>query len=132
MLNHSLARRSVAAAVGGIGALTLVGGSASAAEPQASGIAQPTAATSSSGTSYTLPTYGSQALMPTWFFGATHLCAFNFGSNQGRLKIQSTTGAAPEYLSVAPFQQSCIDRWWWGVPVWTTNQSSTPLYVSGT
>ena len=129
MTTHPIVRRSLVAAAGGLAALTLVAGGAQAAQASSGGKAPAKAAASP--TAYVLPTYGSRAIMPTWFFGATHLCAFNYGSSTGRLKVQSTNGAAPEYFNVAPFQQNCIDRWWWGVPVWTTNQSYTPLYVSG-
>lgn len=131
MSKHSLARRSLVAAAGGLAALTLMGSSAHAAEASTTAKAPTTASASSSSTSYVLPSYGSRALMPTWGFGNTHLCAFNYGTSWGQLKVQSVTGAAPEYINVAPFQQNCINRWWWGVPVWTTNQSFSPLYVSG-
>lgn len=133
MSKHSLARRSLVTAVGGLAALTLMGSSAHAAEATTSVKAPTTAsaAASSSPTAYVLPSYGSRAIMPTWFFGGTRLCAFNYGTSWGQLKVQSVNGAAPEYINVAPFQQNCINRWWWGVPVWTTNQSFSPLYVSG-
>lgn len=130
MSTSSIARRSLVAAVGGLAALTLAAGGAQAAQASTPSTVTATSATSST-TSYYLPGYGSTALMPTWIVGATHLCAFNGGSNWGLLKVKSTSGANAEYISVPPYSQRCIDRWWFGVPVWVTNQSYTPLFASG-
>lgn len=135
MSKQSIVRRSLAAAVGGVAALTLIGGTAQAAESSVgtattTKTAAVTAAASS--TSYSLPYYGSSALMPTWWGRGTTVCAYNYGWNYGWLKVQSLTGAEPEYIGVEPGQERCIfNRWWWGVPVRTTNVANSPLYVSG-
>ncbi|WP_433727132.1 hypothetical protein ACQP2Y_11580 [Actinoplanes sp. CA-051413] len=74
---------------------------------------------------------GEQQLYSTWFWGATRLCATNYDGRTGTLTVQSTSPAAgPEYLSVPSGSTACIDRWWWGVPVWAINSGVTDLYVS--
>jgi hypothetical protein len=129
MIKRPIVRRSLAGTAGAAAAILLMSGGAEAAQAPRS--AQAVSASASS-TSYALPGYGSAAIMPTWPWGGTQLCAFNYGSTTGMLKVQSVTGAPPEYISgIAPFTQKCINRWWFGVPVWTTNVSSTPLYVTG-
>jgi hypothetical protein len=132
MSKHRILKRSLAVSAG-LAALTFAGAGAQAAQASGSTGSSGTSATAAtaSSTTYLLPGYGSSGLMPTWVWGGTTLCAFNVGYSYGTLKVQSTTGAAPEYIGVGPYQQNCINRWWWGVPVRTTNVSNSPLLVSG-
>jgi hypothetical protein len=129
MTTHSTLRRSLLASTSVLAGIALLGtGTAQAADSTKP--ATKTASVSAAGTTTTLWSYGSNALIPTWFWGGTTLCARNIGSSYGAVRVQSATGAPPEYISsLAPYQEKCINRWWWGVPVYVTNVSSTPVQV---
>jgi hypothetical protein len=123
-------RVMLAASATTLAATAMVAGSTGA---QASAGAPPASvARAASTTTFTLPANGSSGLMPTWVFSNTHLCIFNYGTSNGRAEVKASIGgAAAEYIDAAPFQLSCIDRWWAGNPVRVTNVASAPLAVSG-
>jgi hypothetical protein len=79
----------------------------------------------------TILTPGGQQLYSTWFWGATRLCATSAGG-PGTLTVQSTSPAAagPEDLYIGSGSTQCIDRWWFGVPVWAINSGNVTLAVS--
>jgi hypothetical protein len=86
---------------------------------------------SASSTSFTLPYAGANALVPTWVFSNTQLCAFNYGQGSTSVQVKAVLGGAPaEYISVPPFQQRCISRWWAGNPVRVTNQTNNGVIVN--
>jgi hypothetical protein len=76
-----------------------------------------------------LPNFGDSADFPTWFWGTTKLCAYNAGSGYGEAKVQSWSGADPEYLPLSPGETKCVDRWWFAVPVTVYNNAYSPLWV---
>lgn len=107
-------RQRLAAVV--LGVVTLAGAGVAAAAPA-----------SAAGPS-SLPSYGYSTDVPTWFWGSTTLCVQNQDANRtGVVRVASRTGAAAEYMYIAPRRSTCIERWWWGVPVTATNVSHAPL-----
>ena len=121
-MTKNIARRAAVTTLLAAGIVAGFGGAAQAA-PDAASTAELRATT-------VLPP-GDQQLYSTWFWGSTRLCVTNLGTSPGELTVQSTSPAAgPEILPLGGRASQCIDRWWWGVPVWAINSGSTTLTVS--
>jgi hypothetical protein len=121
-MTKNIARRTATITALAAGMVTALAGTAHAGSDAARAAAL-------SGTTILAP--GQQQLHSTWFWGTTRLCATNLGGSPGRVTVQSTSPAAgPEYLYPQAGGTVCIDRWWWGVPVWAINSGFTTLAVS--
>jgi hypothetical protein len=73
---------------------------------------------------------GQSADVPTWFWGTTTVCGFNLTGTATTLKLASRSGAAPEYIRIYGYGNSCIREAWWGVPLQVTDVGASPIQVT--
>ena len=75
-----------------------------------------------------LPPEGS-VIYPTWFWGATELCATNNTGSPAMVRVRATVNIdnQVEDMYVPGFQKVCIRRWWWANPIQVTNISGSAL-----
>ena len=126
VLRHLIGLTAVAASLGvGISASTV--NAAPAASPSSASSMPSTQAANL--TNFNLPYYGSNALVPTYWGRGTNLCVMNGGGAYTYAQVTASIGGATEYISLPPYSQRCINRWWWGNPVHVINRGGTPLSV---
>lgn len=122
MSSSTLRRRAVlgAATLALTAGAVVAGGASAHAAPahQAPAVVQPAS------TTFTLRS-GQSALMPTWVWSGTTICAY--GPSAGLVTLQAGASGA-EYLPA----NRCVTRWWGGVPVRVTNVAAATVTVSGT